>query len=103
MNFNLDEYGGKLYANFRQDISTGTSLTIELEPQRGELKEFTSNVVVGSSNVTIDDESMVANEYLEYTIQETDLDQAGQWRVRGSVIVSGELIKTDYVRFTVLD
>jgi hypothetical protein len=102
MNFNEGEYGSVLRVNLDTDISAGTTLTVELEPQTGDLKSFTSNVALGTVNVTVDDQTFVANEYLEYTLQDGDLDQAGQWRARGSAIVSGVLIKSDFVRFTVL-
>jgi len=102
MTFNKGEYGSVLRVNLDTDISAGTSLTVYLEPQRGDEKTFTTNVVVGSSNVTVDDEGFLANQYLEYTLQDGDLDQAGQWRARGSVIVAGILMKSDYVKFTVL-
>ena len=102
MVFNQGEYGSKIRVNLGTDISTGTSLTFFMEPKAGDEKEFTTNLVVGTSNVTVDDDSFTANEYLEYTLQDGDLDQEGQWRVRGSAIVSGELIKSDYVLITVL-
>lgn len=101
--FNQDEYGSKLYVDLGVDISAGTSLTIDLERWRGDKKEFTTNIAVGTSNTVVDDQTFLANQFLEYTLQEDDLDKAGQWRARGSAIVSGELIKGDYVKFTVLD
>lgn len=103
MTFNQDEYGSKLRVNLDDDISAGTELTIFLEPQRGDEKEFTTNLVVGSSNTTVDDQTFLANEFLEYTLQIDDIDRPGQWRARGSAIVNGKLIKSDYVVFTVLE
>ena len=103
MTFNREEYGSKIYVNLGVDISAGTSLTVTLEPERGKEKEFTTNVVVGSSNTEVDDQTFLADQFLEYTIQEDDLDEPGLWRARGSAIVSGELIKSDYVKFTVLE
>jgi hypothetical protein len=100
--FNEGEYGSVLRINLGKDISAGTSLTVYLEPKRGDEKTFTTNLVVGTSNVIVDDEGFLANQYLEYTLQDGDLDEHGQWRARGSAIVSGELIKSDYVKFTVL-
>ncbi len=102
MTFNQDEYGSTLRVNLGVDISAGTSLTVCLEPRRGDEKEFTTNLSVGGSNVTVDDQIFLANQYLEYTLQDGDLDESGQWRARGSAIVSGELIKSDYVKLTVL-
>ncbi|MCK5602163.1 hypothetical protein KAR91_09845 [Candidatus Pacearchaeota archaeon] len=102
MTFVEGTYGSVLRVNLGTDISAGTELTVYLEPRRGDEKEFTTNLVIGTSNVNVDDQGFLANQYLEYTLQDGDLDEAGQWRARGSAIVSGELIKSDYVRFTVL-
>jgi len=102
MTFNVDEYGSILRVNFGVDISTGTQYMIYLERWRGDEKIFTTNIALGTSNIVVDDETYLANQYLEYTLQEDDLDKEGQWRVRGSTIVSSEFIKSDYVRFTVL-
>ena len=102
MNFNNGEYGSIVRVDLGEDISAGTSLTVVLEPAQGDEKSFTSNVAVGTSNVDVDDQSFLANQYLEYTLQNGDLDYTGQWRARGSAIVSGELIKSDFVLFTVL-
>jgi hypothetical protein len=102
MTFNVKEYGSILRINFNEDISTGTSYTIYLERWRGDEKTFTTNIALGTSNIEVDDETYLANQYLEYTLQADDLDKEGQWRAKGSTIVSGELIKPDYIRFTVL-
>ena len=102
MTFNYKEYGQLIYVNLGTDVSTGTDLKVILQPQRGDKKEFTTNIAVGASNVIVDDQKFLANEYLMYTIQEDDLDQSGQWRVKGQALVSGVLIKSDFVRLTVL-
>ena len=102
MTFNEGEFGSILRVNLGVDISAGTELTVFLEPLRGEEKEFTTNVAVGTSNADVDDQTFLADQFLKYTIQEDDLDYIGQWRARGSAIVSGELIKSDFVKFTVL-
>jgi hypothetical protein len=102
MTFNYKEFGSILRVNLGVDISAGTELTVILEPLRGEKKEFTTNVAVGSSNTVVDDQEFLADQFLEYTIQEDDLDFIGQWRARGSAAVSSELVKGDFVKFTVL-
>jgi hypothetical protein len=102
MTFNKDEYGSKIRVNLGTDISSGTGLAFYLEPRYGDKKEFTTNLIVGASNITVDDYEFLANQYLEYTFQDGDLDKKGEWRARGEALVSGELIKSDYVRFTVL-
>ena len=102
MTFNDGEYGSVLLINLGADISSGSSLTVLIEPKRGDSKEFTSNIIVGTVDITVDDQDFLADQYLEYTLQDGDLDFIGQWRARGSVILGGELIKSDFVRFTVL-
>jgi hypothetical protein len=102
MTFNEGEYGSKLYVDLGVDISAATSLTVILEPRRGDTKEFTSNVAVGTANTDVDDKTFLADQFLEYTIQDGDLDESGQWRAKGSALVGSELVKSDYVRFTVL-
>ena len=100
--FNKKEHGQFIYVNLGTDISSGTNYKVIIQPQRGDKKEFTTNVAIASKNITVDDQKFLANEYLIYIIQEDDLDQEGQWRIRGSAVVSGVLIKSDYTRMTVL-
>ncbi len=100
--FNKKEYGQVVRVNLGTDISSGTDLKVVIEPIIGNKKEFTTNIVVGTSNITVDDTKFLADEYLEYTIQPDDLNQSGLWRVRGSALVGGVLIKSDYVSMTVL-
>jgi len=102
MTFNDGEYGSILRVNLGVDISAGTGYTVTLEPRAGDEKPFTTNVALGTANIDVDDETYLANQYLEYTLQDGDLDQDGPWLARGSSIVSGELIKSDFVWFTVL-
>jgi hypothetical protein len=102
MNYNNGEYGQKIYANFGESITGGTSLQLSLMPAYGSEKLITSGVTIGASNITVDDEDWIANQYLEYTIANGDLDKAGQWRVQGQALVSGVLKKSDYKQFTVL-
>jgi hypothetical protein len=102
MTFNRDEYGSILRVNLGVDLGGRRIIKKILQPERGEKGEYTANVAVGTSNIVVDDSEFLANQYLEYTIQPDDLDKEGLWRARGSSIVSGELIKSDYVRFTVL-
>lgn len=105
MNYNKDEYGKKIYVNFGEDISTATELTLILEPMIGDSKEKTTSdgVAVGTSNVDVDDQTYIANEYIEYTTADGDLDYAGQWRKKGKAQLSStNLVVTDYEKFTVL-
>ncbi len=102
--FNKGEYGSKLYVNMQQAITTGTSYTVIIEPQFGDLKTFTSNITTSGINIVVDDQTYLGDAYLAYTLQDGDLDQEGSWRYRGTTTFSGTniLIKSDYKKFTVL-
>jgi len=104
-NYNKDECGQLIYANLGQDVSTATELTMVLEPEIGNKKEKTvsDGVSVGTSNLSINDETYLANEYIKYTIKEDDLDYAGLWRVKGKAKLSStNMVIGDFNRFTVL-
>lgn len=87
---NKDEYGQTIYVNLGQDVSTATALNFVLEPQIGDKLERSASdgVAVGTSNITVDDETYQANQYLEYTIKEGDMEYAGLWRIRGEATLS---------------
>lgn len=87
---NKCEYGQVVRVNLLQDVSTNTELKFILEPQFGNKLErgASDGVSVGTSNVTVDDETYLANEYLEYTVKSGDLDYAGTWRMRGEAQLS---------------
>jgi len=102
---NKNEYGQVLRINFNQDVSGATDLTFLLEPKYGTevSKTNLTGVTVGSSNVDVGDSSYLANEFIEYTIESTDLDYAGQYRMKGKAKLSAtNEIVSDYVFFNVL-
>lgn len=102
-NLNKDEYGQILRVNMGEDVSSNTALNFILEPREGSKIETATGVVVGSSNVTEDDESYLANQYLEYTVQATDLDYVGQWRIKGEATMSAtNKVISDYKTISVL-
>lgn len=80
MFFLADEYGQKVYVNLGEDLSAATDLKIHLIPEIGEIKEKTATL--GTTNITVDDEDFIANEYLEYTTLSGDLDFTGLWKAR---------------------
>lgn len=105
-NYNKNEFGQLIFSNLGQDVSTASELTMVLEPQVGSIKEksISDGVSVGTSNVTVNDRTFLANEYLQYTIAEDDLDFAGLWRNKGKAKLSStNLIIGDYHTFTVLE
>jgi hypothetical protein len=102
MELNKDEYGQTLRVNFNEDISTATAYNFILEPKRGDKLEKTGTL--GTSNVDVDDETYLANQYIEYVTADGDIDQAGQWRMKAEATMSStQVISTDYQEFTVLD
>ena len=116
--FNTLEYGQVIRANLKQDVSTNTGLEMIIQPELG--RSINSNtltlkpmgavvvtnpdVAVGVVDVVVDDETYLANEYLEYTIKANDLSKSGIWRVKGAAdITPTNRVVGDYSRFTVLD
>ena len=102
--YNFEEYGQTLYANLGEDVSTATEYTMIIEPQIGEKLERTTSdgVALGTSNVTVNDQTYLANYYITYTIKQDDLDYAGLWRNKGKAQLSASArVIGDFQRFTV--
>ncbi len=102
--FNIGEYGQQILVNMGQDLSTATDLTIIIEPKVGKIKEISVGVTVGLVDVLIHNTTYLANQYLEYTTKNGDIDRPGQWRKKGIVKLSSiaNLI-SDFEIFTVLE
>ena len=103
MSLNYREIGQPIRINFNEDISLATP-TLILEPKIGTKKELTTGVTIPSSPVTVDGETLAANEYIEYTtLNESDLDYVGRWRYKAKLTFSAtDIRQSDYQRFTVL-
>jgi len=102
---NVNEFGQVLRANMGEDVSTNIGLEFILEPEAGTklTKTQSDGVVVGTVAVTEGDKSLAANQYLEYTVKDGDLDQSGRWRKKGIAKISTTNEKVgNYERFTVL-
>ena len=99
-NLNKGEYGQTVYANMGEDVSSGTTFTIILEPQGG--SKLTKTATVGATNITVDDQDLIANEYIQYTIIDGDLTYVGNWRLKGEcVLTSTNKVISDYSNFEV--
>jgi len=101
---NKGEFGQKVYVNMGEDVSSASTITFILEPQMGaKLERGTSDgVAVGSTNITVDGEDLIANEYLEYTIKEGDITYVGTWRLKGEcLLTSTNKVISDYKRIQV--
>lgn len=99
--FNTEATGQTIRVNFNQDISAGTSFEMVLEPQTGE--KLTKTATLGTSNVIVDDETYLANKYIEYVIIAGDFDQTGRWQKKGNAVISTtNTIYTNYSFFRVM-
>ena len=99
---NQYEYGQVLYANLGQDVSAATAYEFILQPKHGiptngnskgnqplnSIVRTGTDVTVGNSNVEVGDETYLANQYIQYTIKENDLDIVGRWRIKGTATIS---------------
>ena len=100
-NLNVNEYGQVLRVNFGLDVSSASSYNFIIEPKVGEKVEK-STATLGTANVTVGDETYTANQYIEYTTASGDLDQAGQWRIKGEATMSGSIkVISNYKSITV--
>ena len=105
MALNENEFGAIINVNMGQDVSTNIGLEMVLEPEIGDEKVFNQSegVTVGSVNIQDGDQTFLANEYLQYTLKDGDLDFVGTWRKRGRVklTTTNELV-SNFVLFQVL-
>ncbi len=107
-NFNKNSFGQLLKVNFFQDISTGTSFEMQIEPQfggqrlDGDKPILTVVGTLGTVNTVVDDMPFKADQYLEYTIKEDDLKDVGRWRVKGIATLLSVTVATNYQFFRVL-
>ena len=107
INYNKDEFGQLIYADMGQDVSTASELKLILQAQvsvNGDKSEIVTGVTVGAANVDVNDETFLANQYLQYTIKDGDLNKAGLWRVKGEALLSStNRVIGDYRTFTVAE
>ena len=101
-NLNFNEIGRVIRVNVGKDISTATPSMI-LSPEVGYNKEKTAGVTIGAVDITVDNEYLLANQYIEYTTIKEDLDYVGRWKKKAVLTYSADNIEqTDYVKFRVL-
>lgn len=101
-NLNLNEVGQPIRINLGDDISLSTP-TLILQPEIGITKEITDGVTVPAVNVTVGDETLLANEYIEYFTKDGDLDYVGRWRFKAKLdFSSSDIRQTDFQKFRVL-
>lgn len=101
-NLNKNEVGQPIRINLSEDISAATP-TLILQPKLGQVKEITTGVTIPAVNVTVDGQTLLANEYIEYFTKAGDLDFVGQWRFKTKLdFGSTDIRQTDFQRFSVL-
>ena len=101
-NLNLNEVGQPIRINLSDDISLSTP-TLILQPEIGITKEITDGVTIPAVNVTVGDETLLANEYIEYFTKDGDLDYVGRWRFKAKLDFSStDIRQTDFQKFRVL-
>lgn len=101
-NLNCNEIGQVIYINLGEDISAATPSLI-LSPEVGMIKEITSGVTVGDEDVTVDNETYYADEYIKYTTKDSDLDYVGRWKKKAKLTYSSiNVEQSDYIKFRVL-
>jgi len=103
---NVGEYGQVLRINFNADLTTATSYGFTLQPKFGVAieKDNTTGVTIGTSNTQVGENTYLANEFIEYTIEPEQLKEAGQYRMKAdAVFPNGIKLITDFQQFTVLE
>lgn len=101
-NLNLNEIGQPIRINLGEDISLSTP-TLILLPEVGNVKNITDGVTIPNTNVTVGDETLLANEYIEYFTKEKDLDYVGRWKFKAKLDFSTtDIRQTDFQKFRVL-
>ena len=101
-NLNFNEIGQPIRINLGEDISLATP-TLILLPETGLIKEITSGVTIPAVNVTVDGETLLANEYVEYLTVDGDLDYVGRWKFKTKLdFTSADIRQTSYQKFRVL-
>ena len=103
---NIGEYGQTIYADLGEDVSGGSEYTFILQPEFGvkQTKTTSDGVALGTVNINAYGSNLLADQYVEYTLKDGDLDFAGLWRFKGQAQISAtNLVIGDYRKITVLE
>lgn len=101
-NLNYNEVGQKIRVDAGKDISASVP-TLILLPEYGPKKEITSGVTIPVIDFVDGDVTLAANEYIEYSTIDNDLDYAGRWKKKAKLTYSDSNIEqTDYEKFRVM-
>jgi len=101
-NLNHNEIGSIIRVNLGYDISLSTP-TLILQPETGKTKEITQGVTIPDVQVITDKETFEADEYIEYTTIDGDLDYVGRWKKKAKLEFSTSGIQqNNFEKFRVL-
>ena len=101
-NLNFKEVGQPIRINLGENISLATP-TLILQPEVGKTKNIKEGVTIPNTNVTVGDETLLANQYIEYFTKLDDLDYVGRWRFKTKLDFSStDIRQTDYQKVRVL-
>lgn len=101
-NLNYNEVGQPIRINLGEDISLATP-TLILLPEVGNVKNIVTGVSIPTLDVTVGDETLLANQYIEYYTLSGDLDYAGRWKFKAKLDFSpSDIRQTDFQKFRVL-
>jgi len=102
---NVNEWGVKLFFSTGFDMSADTAISIIFTKPDGTTLTVTNpadaNLIVGTTNVTTVLGTFLAHQYLAYTFQSGDVDQAGLWSARASYTDATQHLISDAATFTV--
>lgn len=98
---NLNEYGQVIRVDLGQGLSSATNLIVILEPKQGE--KLTKDGTLGTSDIAVNDQTFLANQYIEYTTVEDDIIESGLYRIKGEATVGTARVIGDYRKITVLE
>jgi len=86
---NVGEYGVQFVLGTSFDMSANTSLSLTFTKPDGTTLTKTSGVTISASPITTTAGTFAANTYFLYTFVSGDVDQAGDWSVRGTYNATG--------------
>ena len=101
---NKNEYGSVILVNMNQDVSSNTSLKLVLKTELGEKTEITAGLTVPASDTTQDGILYKANNYIQYTTKDGDIDSAGVWQKQATATMTQtKVVVSDYRKFRVFE
>lgn len=99
---NVNEYGILCLFSVGLDLSANTALSIEFtKPDGSQLIVTNPDVTMGTVDVVTSFGLFPANQYLQYTFADGNVDQAGLWTARATYTDSSKYLISDPATFVV--